>query len=117
MVARGWRFNGQQRPDALHMAVTGPQLQPGIVDSFAADLSAAVEYASTPGLGQPKSAALYGVGCGGGHRGSAARGRFPASSPCSWTRSATEPRRRCNHALPTGSPAGPARDFAGISRR
>jgi len=66
MAARGWRFNGQQRPDALHMAVTGPQLQPGVVESFAADLSAAVDYASTPGLGQPKSAALYGVGAGAG---------------------------------------------------
>ena len=25
MRERGWRFNGQQYPNAIHMAVTGPQ--------------------------------------------------------------------------------------------
>ena len=54
MVARGWRFNGQQFPDALHMAVTGPQLQPGVVQAFATDLAAAIEYAQEPG--QPDTA-------------------------------------------------------------
>ena len=29
MRERGWRFNGQQYPNALHMAVTRPQTQPG----------------------------------------------------------------------------------------
>ena len=29
MRTRGWRFNGQQYPNALHMAVTRPQTQPG----------------------------------------------------------------------------------------
>ena len=28
MRTRGWRFNGQQYPNALHMAVTRPQTQP-----------------------------------------------------------------------------------------
>ncbi|MEQ1787982.1 MAG: aminotransferase class V-fold PLP-dependent enzyme, partial [Acidimicrobiales bacterium] len=35
MRQRGWRFNGQQYPNALHMAVTRPQTQPGIVERFA----------------------------------------------------------------------------------
>ena len=45
MSTRGWRFNGQQYPNAIHMAVTGPQTRPGVVDTFAADLSDAVDYA------------------------------------------------------------------------
>jgi glutamate/tyrosine decarboxylase-like PLP-dependent enzyme len=61
MVARGWRFNGQQLPDALHMAVTGPQLQPGVVDAFAMDLAAAIEYAKSPDSPTPRSAAVYGA--------------------------------------------------------
>ena len=28
MRTRGWRFNGQQYPNAIHMAVTRPQTQP-----------------------------------------------------------------------------------------
>ena len=39
---RGWRFNGQQYPNAIHMAVTRPQTQPGVVEAFAADLAEAV---------------------------------------------------------------------------
>ncbi len=61
MVARGWRFNGLQAPDALHMAVTGPQLQPGVVDTFAEDLAAAVDYAKHPDGPRPRSAAVYGA--------------------------------------------------------
>ncbi len=61
MVARGWRFNGQQLPDALHMAVTGPQLQPGVVEAFATDLAAAIEYARNPDSPTPRSAAVYGA--------------------------------------------------------
>jgi sphinganine-1-phosphate aldolase len=64
MVARGWRFNGQQLPDALHMAVTGPQLQPGVVDAFATDLAAAIEYAKDPDDPSPRSAAVYGASAG-----------------------------------------------------
>ena len=52
-AARGWRFNGQQYPNAMHMAVTRPQTQPGVVEAFAADLAEAVPYAgrSTGGRG------------------------------------------------------------------
>ncbi len=30
MRTRGWRFNGQQYPNSIHMAVTRPQTQPGL---------------------------------------------------------------------------------------
>ena len=42
---RGWRFNGQQYPNAIHMAVTRPQTRAGVVEAFAADLAEAVAYA------------------------------------------------------------------------
>lgn len=45
MAPKGWRFNGQQYPNAIHLAVTRPQTRPGVVDRFAADLAEAVEYA------------------------------------------------------------------------
>lgn len=45
MGARGWRFNGQQYPNAIHMAVTRPQTRAGVTDAFAADLGDAVRYA------------------------------------------------------------------------
>ena len=45
MRPTGWRFNGQQYPNAIHMAVTRPQTQPGVVEAFAADLDEAVAYA------------------------------------------------------------------------
>ena len=35
MRPKGWRFNGQQYPNAIHMAVTRPQTQPGVVEAFA----------------------------------------------------------------------------------
>src|SRR6266849_2866649 len=47
MRTRGWRFNGQQYPNALHMAVTRPQTQDGVADAFAADIADAVAYAQT----------------------------------------------------------------------
>ncbi|HVB45757.1 MAG TPA: pyridoxal-dependent decarboxylase [Streptosporangiaceae bacterium] len=60
MRPRGWRFNGQQYPNALHMAVTRPQTQPGVADAFAADLAQAVAYARDQ-AGQPAhSSAIYG---------------------------------------------------------
>ncbi len=65
MRGRGWRFNGQQYPNALHMAVTRPQTQPGLVDSFATDLADAVEYARTHADEVPKSGAIYGGVAGG----------------------------------------------------
>ncbi|MFZ6005047.1 MAG: pyridoxal phosphate-dependent decarboxylase family protein [Actinomycetota bacterium] len=65
MRPRGWRFNGQQYPNALHMAVTRPQTQPGVAEAFAADLSEAVEYALQH-KGEPaKSGAIYGGVAGG----------------------------------------------------
>src|SRR5581483_6098560 len=32
MRRNGWRFNGQQYPNAIHMCVTRPQTEPGVVD-------------------------------------------------------------------------------------
>ncbi len=60
MRERGWRFNGQQYPNAIHMCVTGPQTQPGVVDAFGADLAEAVKYAKNPALEAAKSGAIYG---------------------------------------------------------
>ncbi len=42
MRPKGWRFNGQQYPNAIHMATTRPQTQPGVVEAFAVDLAEAV---------------------------------------------------------------------------
>lgn len=60
MKRRGWRFNGQQFPSAIHMCVTGPQTQPGVVERFGADLAEAVAYAQHPDQPVPRSGALYG---------------------------------------------------------
>jgi len=60
MKTRGWRFNGQQYPSAIHMCVTGPQTQPGVGERFSADLAEAVRYAQSPPAPVPKSGALYG---------------------------------------------------------
>src|SRR5207302_951988 len=60
MKRRGWRFNGLQYPNALHMAVTRPQVQPGVVDKFASDLAAAVAYAHEHKDEPAESAAAYG---------------------------------------------------------
>jgi glutamate/tyrosine decarboxylase-like PLP-dependent enzyme len=65
MRRRGWRFNGQQYPNALHMAVTRPQTQPGVAESFASDLIAAVEYANEHASVAPASGAIYGGVAGG----------------------------------------------------
>jgi glutamate/tyrosine decarboxylase-like PLP-dependent enzyme len=61
----GWRFNGQQYPNALHMAVTRPQTQPGVIEAFARDLSDAVAYAHDHAGEQPQSGAIYGGVMGG----------------------------------------------------
>ena len=66
MKRRGWRFNGLQYPNALHMAVTRPQTQPGVVDDFASDLADAVAYAGERGDEPAESGAVYG-GVPGGH--------------------------------------------------
>ena len=65
MRGRGWRFNGQQYPNALHMAVTRPQTQAGVAEQFEADLSDAVAYATAHAGEQPSSGAIYGGVAGG----------------------------------------------------
>jgi sphinganine-1-phosphate aldolase len=60
MKDRGWRFNGQQYPSAIHMCVTGPQTQPGLAEEFDKDLAEAVVYAKNPEHNIAKSGALYG---------------------------------------------------------
>ncbi len=60
MRTKGWRFNGQQYPNAIHMAVTRPQTQDGLADTFAADLAEAVQYAHEHREEAPMSAAIYG---------------------------------------------------------
>ncbi len=67
MRERGWRFNGQQYPNAIHMAVTRPQTVPGVVEEFAADLAAGVEYAVAKEAAgeQAFSGAIYGGVAGG----------------------------------------------------
>ena len=60
MRTRGWRFNGQQYPNALHMAVTRPQTQPQVAGEFATDLADAVAYAKEHATEAPQSGAIYG---------------------------------------------------------
>jgi glutamate/tyrosine decarboxylase-like PLP-dependent enzyme len=57
---RGWRLNGLQYPNALHFAITRPQLQPGVTEAWGSDLAAAVEYARGRGGEPSESAAVYG---------------------------------------------------------
>jgi glutamate/tyrosine decarboxylase-like PLP-dependent enzyme len=65
MRTRGWRFNGQQYPNALHMAVTRPQTQASVAPAFAADLADAVAYAKEHAGDAPRSGAIYGGVAGG----------------------------------------------------
>ena len=65
MRERGWRFNGQQYPNAIHMAVTRPQTQPGVAEQFAADLAEAVAIAKERKDEAPFTAAIYGGVAGG----------------------------------------------------
>ncbi len=62
---KGWRLNGQQYPDAIHMAVTRPQSQEGVVERFSGDLAEAVDYAAAGPEGAPTSGAIYGGVAGG----------------------------------------------------
>ena len=60
MSERGWRLNGQQYPSAVHMAVTRPQTQEGVLDAWADDIPAAVAYANEH-RGEPaQSSSVYG---------------------------------------------------------
>ncbi len=65
MRLRGWRLNGQQYPNALHMAVTRPQTCPEVVESFEEDLKEAVKYAVEHKEDQAHSGAVYGGVVGG----------------------------------------------------
>jgi len=65
MRGRGWRFNGQQYPNALHMAVTRPQTRPGVAEAFATDLSDAVAHARQHAGEPAQSSAIYGSVPGG----------------------------------------------------
>ncbi len=65
MRGRGWRFNGQQYPNALHMAVTRPQTADGVAEAFAADLADGVAYALEHKDEAPHSGAVYGGVAGG----------------------------------------------------
>ena len=62
---KGWRLNGQQYPNALHMAVTRPQTQPGVVERWGLDLSDAVAYAREHAGEPAASSAIYGGVAGG----------------------------------------------------
>jgi len=65
MRPKGWRFNGQQYPNALHMAVTRPNTAPGVAEQFAVDLAEAVAYAQAKGDETAASGAIYGGVAGG----------------------------------------------------
>jgi glutamate/tyrosine decarboxylase-like PLP-dependent enzyme len=65
MKTRGWRFNGQQHPGAIHMCVTRPQTRSGIAEAFETDLAEAVAYARKHRDAEPKSSAIYGGGATG----------------------------------------------------
>lgn len=60
MKERGWRLNGQQYPNAIHMAVTRPQTQEGVLEACQRDLPEAVAYANEH-RGEPaQSSSIYG---------------------------------------------------------
>jgi glutamate/tyrosine decarboxylase-like PLP-dependent enzyme len=60
MAQRGWRLNGQQYPSAVHMAVTRPQTQDGVIEAWTDDIPAAVAYANDH-RGEPaQSSSVYG---------------------------------------------------------
>jgi sphinganine-1-phosphate aldolase len=63
---RGWRLNGCQHPAGLHFCVTRPNTRPGVAETFAEDLRAAVGYAAEPPDTPPRSGALYGAAGAGG---------------------------------------------------
>lgn len=60
MRKHGWRFNGQQHPNALHMCVTRPQTQPGVIEAFAEDIEGGVAYARNPDSETPRTGGIYG---------------------------------------------------------
>ena len=42
---RGWRMNGQQYPNSIHMCVTRPQTLPGVREAWTGALAESVEHA------------------------------------------------------------------------
>ncbi len=63
--AKGWRMNGLQYPNGIHMAVTRPQTQGGVIEAWTADLAEAVAFALANKDKAPKSSAIYGGVSGG----------------------------------------------------
>jgi glutamate/tyrosine decarboxylase-like PLP-dependent enzyme len=57
---RGWRLNGQQHPNAIHMCVTRPQTRAGVLEAWRRDLADAVAYARKPARDTPATGAVYG---------------------------------------------------------
>ena len=62
LASQKWRMNGLQRPAALHFCITRPNTQEGVVENFAVDLAAAVEYAKEKVGTTAKSGAFYAGG-------------------------------------------------------
>ena len=62
---RGWRMNGQQYPNSIHMCVTRPQTQPGVLEAWGLDLAEAVAYAKEHANEPAKSTSIYGGVAGG----------------------------------------------------
>ena len=63
--SRGWRMNGLQYPNAIHMAVTRPQTQAGVAEAWASDLAVAVDFAKAHADAPAKSSGIYGGVSGG----------------------------------------------------
>ncbi|MGB8858393.1 MAG: aminotransferase class V-fold PLP-dependent enzyme [Ilumatobacteraceae bacterium] len=59
LASQRWRMNGLQRPAALHFCVTRPNTQEGVVERFAVDLAAAVDYARSKAGTAARSGAFY----------------------------------------------------------
>jgi glutamate/tyrosine decarboxylase-like PLP-dependent enzyme len=57
---RGWRMNGQQYPNSIHMCVTRPQTLPGVREAWTGDLAEAVAYARQHKEEPAKSGSIYG---------------------------------------------------------
>ena len=62
---RGWRLNGQQYPNSIHMCVTRPQTQPGVLESWCTDLAESVAHAKANADKPAKSSSIYGGVSGG----------------------------------------------------
>ena len=61
----GWRMNGQQYPNSIHMCVTRPQTQPGVLEAWSTDLATAVAHAQAHASEPAKSSSIYGGISGG----------------------------------------------------